>query len=49
MRRRDALAARPSAAHIALACIEQELGARFYLCNQNVDDLHERAGSRRIN
>jgi NAD-dependent deacetylase len=48
IRRRDALAARPNAAHIALACIEQELGDRFYLCTQNVDDLHERAGSRRV-
>ena len=47
-RRRDALAARPNAAHIALAKIEQRLGNRFYLCTQNVDDLHERAGSQRI-
>jgi NAD-dependent deacetylase len=48
MRRRDALAAQPNAAHIALARIEQKLGDRFYLCTQNVDDLHERAGSQRI-
>ena len=52
MRRRDALAAQPNAAHIALAKIEQKLAAtnpeNFYLCTQNVDDLHERAGSRRI-
>jgi NAD-dependent deacetylase len=48
MRRRDALAAKPNAAHIALATIEQKLGGRFYLCTQNVDDLHERAGSQRI-
>jgi NAD-dependent deacetylase len=48
MRRRDALAAQPNAAHVALACIEQKLGDRFYLCTQNVDDLHERAGSRRV-
>src|SRR3984885_13270566 len=48
-RRRDALAAQPNAAHIALADIERVLGPdRFYLCTQNVDDLHERAGSRRI-
>jgi len=47
-RRRDALAAQPNAAHIALAKIEQRLGNRFYLCTQNVDDLHERAGSQRI-
>src|ERR1700722_3591961 len=48
MRRRDALAAQPNAAHHALARIEEQLGDRFYLCTQNVDDLHERAGSRRI-
>lgn len=48
MRRRDARAAQPNAAHLALAEIEQQLGDRFYLCTQNVDDLHERAGSRRI-
>jgi NAD-dependent deacetylase len=48
MRRRDALAAQPNAAHLALAQIEHQMGDRFYLCTQNVDDLHERAGSRRI-
>jgi NAD-dependent deacetylase len=48
MRRRDALAAQPNAAHLALAAIERRLGDRFYLCTQNVDDLHERAGSVRV-
>ena len=52
MRRRDALTAQPNAAHIALAKIEQKLAAtnpgNFYLCTQNLDDLHERAGSLRI-
>jgi NAD-dependent SIR2 family protein deacetylase len=48
MRRRDALAAQPNAAHVALAKIEQTLGDRFYLCTQNVDDLHERGGSHRV-
>jgi NAD-dependent deacetylase len=48
MRRRNALTAQPNAGHIALAKIEQKLGDRFYLCTQNVDDLHERAGSHRI-
>jgi NAD-dependent deacetylase len=48
MRRRDALVVEPNAAHRALAEIEQQLSDRFYLCTQNVDDLHERAGSRRI-
>jgi NAD-dependent deacetylase len=48
MRRRDALAAQPNAAHVALAEIEMKLDDRFYLCTQNVDDLHERAGSCRV-
>src|SRR3984885_14558015 len=48
MRRRDALAAQPNAGHKALANIEQQMGENFYLCTQNVDDLHERAGSRRV-
>jgi NAD-dependent deacetylase len=51
-RRRDASAAKPNAAHEALAKIEQHLATinpdNFYLCTQNVDDLHEHAGSRRI-
>jgi NAD-dependent deacetylase len=48
MRRRDALAAQPNAGHRALVQMEQQLGDRFYLCTQNVDDLHERAGSQRV-
>jgi len=47
-RRRDALAAAPNAGHLALAAIERKMGDRFYLCTQNVDDLHERAGSVRV-
>src|SRR5579875_1647733 len=48
MRRRDAMAAEPNAAHRALAPIEEQMGDRFYLCTQNVDDLHERGGSQRL-
>ena len=48
MRRRDALRATPNAGHLALAKLEQRLDGRFYLCTQNVDDLHERAGSIRV-
>lgn len=48
MRRRDASAAEPNVAHVALTEMERRLGDRFYLCTQNVDDLHERAGSQRI-
>jgi NAD-dependent deacetylase len=38
----------PNPAHIALAELESKLGERFFLCTQNVDDLHERAGSVRL-
>jgi NAD-dependent deacetylase len=48
MRRRDAQRAEPNPAHWALAKLEQRLGDRFFLCTQNVDNLHERAGSRRL-
>jgi NAD-dependent deacetylase len=40
--------AQPNPAHVALAELEAELGDRFFLCTQNVDNLHERAGSRRL-
>ncbi len=46
-RRAAAQRARPNPAHVALAELEARLGARFFLCTQNVDDLHERAGSAR--
>jgi NAD-dependent deacetylase len=38
-------AAQPNAAHLALARLERELGARFLLITQNVDGLHLRAGN----
>jgi NAD-dependent deacetylase len=47
-RRRDARKAEPNAAHKALAALEAETGERFFLVTQNVDDLHERAGSKRL-
>lgn len=37
--------ANPNSAHSALAELEAQLPGRFFLCTQNVDDLHERAGS----
>jgi NAD-dependent deacetylase len=40
--------AEPNPAHVALAELERQLGSRYFLCTQNVDDLHERAGSRRL-
>jgi NAD-dependent deacetylase len=48
MRRRDAQRCNPNPAHDALAALESHLGERFFLCTQNVDDLHERAGSRNL-
>src|SRR5277367_1779084 len=52
-RRRDARSAEPNPAHRALAALEDAIerqgdGDRYFLCTQNVDDLHERAGSRRM-
>ncbi len=47
-RRAAAAGAEPNAAHRALAALEARLGEEFFLCTQNVDDLHERAGSKRM-
>ncbi len=38
----------PNPAHHALARLEAALGKSFLLITQNVDDLHERAGNRRL-
>lgn len=51
-RRLEAAMAQPNPAHNALAMLEQhwlEVGkGQFLLITQNVDDLHERAGSRNV-
>lgn len=50
-RRRGLPGVRPNAAHAALARLEQtltEAGGALLLATQNVDDLHERAGSRNL-
>ena len=50
-RRAALLQAKPNAAHQALARLETALagkGGQLFLCTQNIDDLHERAGSRRL-
>lgn len=39
---------KPNAAHIALARLEEALSDGFLLITQNIDDLHKRAGSRRV-
>src|ERR1043166_6289149 len=46
MRRKDVLAAQPNIAHKGLA----ELEAHFdvHIVTQNIDDLHERAGSKKV-
>ncbi|QBR94442.1 NAD-dependent deacylase [Nocardioides euryhalodurans] len=47
--RRSALArVGPNAAHSALARLEEALGDDLLVVTQNIDDLHERAGSRRV-
>jgi NAD-dependent deacetylase len=48
MRRSAAAAAKPNPAHLALADLEVKLTDRLLLCTQNVDNLHEQAGSRRV-
>jgi NAD-dependent deacetylase len=47
-RRKGAKTAEPNPAHRALAELEDQIGDRLFLVTQNVDDLHERAGSRRV-
>ncbi len=50
-RRLAALAAEPNAAHDAIAELERHVlqsGGRFALLTQNVDGLHQRAGSARV-
>ncbi|GIU41551.1 Sir2 family NAD+-dependent deacetylase [Shewanella colwelliana] len=38
----------PNAAHLALARLENEFDGQLLVVTQNIDDLHERAGSRRL-
>lgn len=45
-RRRDCLLAEPNSAHYMLAGLENEFDVQ--IITQNVDDLHERAGSSRV-
>lgn len=47
-RRAQLAVVEPNAAHRALARLEAALGDDFLLVTQNVDDLHERAGSQRV-
>ena len=45
---RVASAAKPNPAHLALAKLEDALQERLFVCTQNVDNLHEQAGSRSV-
>lgn len=46
MRRKNVLSARPNAAHISLAELQDQFDVQ--IITQNIDDLHERAGSRNV-
>ncbi|HLG04495.1 MAG TPA: NAD-dependent deacylase [Bacteroidia bacterium] len=45
-RRRQVMEAKPNAAHLALAGLEKKFDVQ--IITQNVDDLHERAGSKNV-
>lgn len=47
-RRRGLATVEPNAAHFALARLERAFSGDFLLVTQNIDDLHERAGSKRL-
>jgi NAD-dependent deacetylase len=47
-RRRGMAGIGPNAAHFALARLEREFAGDFLLVTQNIDDLHERAGSQKL-
>ena len=46
MRRRDVAKAEPNDAHLGIAELEKDFDV--YIITQNIDDLHERAGSTRV-
>lgn len=48
LRREQAKTVEPNAGHGALADAERRMGDRFLLVTQNVDGLHQRAGSERV-
>ncbi len=47
-RRRNVLDSHPNAAHEALAMWEMDRAGEILIVTQNIDDLHERAGSRAV-
>src|ERR1700759_4560402 len=46
LRRKDVAAANPNAAHIGLAELQDNFDV--HIITQNIDDLHERAGSKKV-
>ncbi len=46
MRRREVMEAQPNAAHLGLAALEERYDV--HIVTQNIDDLHERAGSTKV-
>ena len=47
-RRANILAAQPNPAHDALARLDSEWPGELLIVTQNIDDLHERAGAKRV-
>lgn len=47
-RRRKLFEVEPNAAHLALAKLEQKIGNNLLVVTQNIDDLHERAGTKNL-
>ena len=46
MRRKNVIAAKPNAAHYGLASLQDDF--EVYVVTQNIDDLHERAGTKNV-
>ncbi|MGZ3171978.1 MAG: Sir2 family NAD+-dependent deacetylase [Croceibacterium sp.] len=47
-RRANIMTAQPNAAHEALARLDREWSGGLLIVTQNIDDLHERAGAKRV-
>jgi NAD-dependent deacetylase len=47
-RREQVMKAKPNSAHEALARLQESTSHKVILITQNIDDLHERAGSKRV-
>ena len=47
-RRKNIMAAEPNAAHVALAKLDAAWDGELLIVTQNIDDLHERAGAKRV-